>query len=454
MSADGFNVVRLGVIWAGIEPGTGGPNQAKVCTPGPYKDPGMWNQRTAEAYLSQVTAVVAELGRFHIYSLLDMHQDIWSSVFGGEGAPAWAVCTSGNPLVIYPGRWSTNYVNPAVDASFLNFFDNAVQGGLQNEYARSWRAVAERFKDDPWVVGYDPINEPLALQHSVGHAHRLYSTGLSCLDGGSDGDTNEIGSTKTLRCPSTIPKTGLIEMLLETDPHHLVFPEVDNATDNGRTLFVTKSNELSRVVYNFHAYCSQRSGRTGNPTHLTTCADAELLAMVKEEQLRPLYATPTQPGGPAIMMTEFGATSDESLAALLVGDASTVGLSWAWWSWRYYDDPTGSSDEALISSQNRYSPVIGPLTQTHAVAVAGSLLSASSGQPAGSFTLVYVTNTSIHAPTTIYISPSDYPVGYCVYASGATITSRSGAAYLSLDNQANGVTAVVRVEPGQCVGSL
>jgi endoglycosylceramidase len=454
ISEDGFNVVRVGVIWAGIEPGSGGPNQPKVCTRGPHKDPGMWNQKVADAYLQKVDAVVKELGRFHIYSLLDMHQDVWSSVFSGEGAPPWAVCTSGHPVVIYPGRWSNNYANPAVDASFSNFFTNAVQGGLQNEYQRSWVAVARHFRSSPWVVGYDPINEPLGLQFVLGHGHRHYSVGLSCLYGGSDGETQEIGSTHTLVCPPNVPKRGLIETLLETDTHHLVFPEIDNASDNGRTLYVTKAADLVRVVYNFHDYCPERSGVTGNPIDLQVCSDKELLTMAKQEQLRPLYDTPSQPGGPAIMMTEFGATSDQALASLLVSDASTLGLSWTWWAWRYYHDPTGSSAEGLINNRNVYSPVITPLTQTHVVAVAGDLLSAQSSQLIGSLTLVYSPTGTIHAPTTIYISPRSYPVGYCVYANGATITSKPGAQYLTLDNTTTDGTIVVRVEPGTCVASL
>jgi endoglycosylceramidase len=341
-----------------------------------------------------------------------------------------------------------------VDASFENFFNNSVQGGLQNEYQRSWIAVASHFRSNAWVLGYDPINEPLGLQSREGRGGRHYSVGLSCLYGGSDGQTEEIGSNHTLTCPATVPKRGLIETLLETDTHHLVFPEIDNASDDGHTLFVTKAKDLVRVVYNFHDYCPERSGVTGNPTDLRVCSDRELLTMAKQEQYRPLYDTSSQPGGPAIMMTEFGATNDQRLASLLVEDASTLGLSWIWWSWRYFNDPTGSSAEAVVDDQNHYNPVIGPLTSTHVVAVAGSLLTAQSSQLVGSLTLAYSPTASVHAPTTIYISPYDYPVGYCVYANGATITSKPGAQYLTLDNQTSDGTIVVRIEPGTCVPSL
>jgi len=457
IAALGFNVVRLGVIWAGLEPGTGGPNQPAICTPGTPHDPGMWNQQTATAYLAQVQKVVDELGRHHIYSLIDMHQDIYSSVFSGEGAPAWAVCTSGNPVVVYPGRWSNNYSNPAVDASFQNFFNNSVVGGPQNENQRAWTAVATQLRSDPWVVGYDPMNEPLSLQASrldTGDKGRVYAIGLSCLYAGSGGDAQEIGTGDTLSCPKTVPSQGLIELLLSIDPNHLVFPEIDNATDHGKTLFVATSTDLTRVVYNFHDYCPQRSGVTGNPTSLESCSDTELVQMIRQEQLRPLYKNVTQPQGPAIMMTEFGATSDPTLADMLVLDASTLGLSWAWWSWRYYDDPTGSSAEAVISAENRYSPIVGALTHTHVVAVAGSLLTAQFGQATGDFTMVYVSNTSIAAPTTIFVTPTSPKIGYCAYVKGARITSKPGAAYLTIDNTSQGATVVVRIEPGHCVSSL
>ena len=57
----------------------------------------------------------------------------------------------------------------------------------------------------------------------------------------------------------------------------------------------------------------------------------------------------------------------------------------------------------------------------------------------------------------IYISPTSYPVGYCVYVKGGTITSPPGAPYLTVDNVNNGAsgsTVIVRIEPGGCVDSF
>jgi len=153
-------------------------------------------------------------------------------------------------------------------------------------------------------------------------------------------------------------------------------------------------------------------------------------------------------------MTEFGATNDLSLAQLLVLDAGTVGLNWAWWSWRYYDDPTGSSSEAIISTpDNTYSPVVPALTDTRTVAVDGAVLAAQASQATGMYSLVYVAANK--GPTTIYVSPTAYQqTGYCTYVTGGTITSKPGAQYLTVKSGTKGSTVTVRVEPGACVPGL
>jgi hypothetical protein len=154
------------------------------------------------------------------------------------------------------------------------------------------------------------------------------------------------------------------------------------------------------------------------------------------------------------MMTEFGATSDKALAQLLIQDAATVGLNWAWWSWRYYDDPTGSSSEALLSTpQNVFCPVVNALTDTRTVAVDGSVLVAQSSPSTGMYSLVYV--AAGKGPTTIFVSPKVYQqTGYCTYVSGGKISSKTGSPYLTVASGATGETVTVRLEPGACVPGL
>jgi len=160
MRSLGFNVVRLGLEWQGLEPGSGGPNQPKVCTPGTPGDPHEFNRAVALRYLTHVRAAVALLARYGIYTLLDMHQDVYNKNFRGEGAPDWAVCTNNVPIVPKGGRWSNNYSNPTLQTAVQHFWSNDVVGDLQGNYDHVWATVADYFKNDRWVAATTPTTSP------------------------------------------------------------------------------------------------------------------------------------------------------------------------------------------------------------------------------------------------------------------------------------------------------
>jgi len=136
----GFNGVRLGVIYAGVEP-----------KPGKYDN----------AYLDHIAATERTLDKNGVFSLLDFHQDLYNEKFQGEGWPDWAVQDDGlsNPRNGFP----TNYLtNPALNRAFDHFWANDLVGGvkLQDEYAAAWQHVARTFRGSNWVLGYDVMNEP------------------------------------------------------------------------------------------------------------------------------------------------------------------------------------------------------------------------------------------------------------------------------------------------------
>ena len=37
-------------------------------------------------------------------------------------------------------------------------------GNLQGNFDLVWKTVAQYFRNDPWVVGYDPYNEPFSTE--------------------------------------------------------------------------------------------------------------------------------------------------------------------------------------------------------------------------------------------------------------------------------------------------
>jgi endoglycosylceramidase len=103
LAANGFNAMRVGVIWAAVEP-----------QPGHYDD----------GYLDSIADTVHTLAAHGIVSILDFHQDLYNEKFQGEGAPAWAVQDGGlpNPPLGFPG----NYLgNPAEWHTWDQFWANA-----------------------------------------------------------------------------------------------------------------------------------------------------------------------------------------------------------------------------------------------------------------------------------------------------------------------------------------
>ncbi|MCD7775091.1 MAG: glycoside hydrolase family 5 protein, partial [Clostridiales bacterium] len=142
LEALGINLVRLGLIWDGVEP-----------------EPGVYD----EEYLDFLSGIADKLKEHNIYFYLDMHQDLYSHVFGGDGAPAWAVISDSYKYRPAKFIWAEGYFfSKAVHRSFDHFWNNdpILGKGLQDWFADMWKHVAERFKDKENLLGYDIFNEP------------------------------------------------------------------------------------------------------------------------------------------------------------------------------------------------------------------------------------------------------------------------------------------------------
>jgi len=443
----GFDVVRLGILWQGLEPGTGGPDNPAICAPGPPSDPHLYDAATVRSYLTQVGRVVDLLGRYHIYTLLDMHQDVYNQVFRGEGAPAWAVCSDGLPLTALGGRWSTNYRNPALDAAVAHFWSNNVVGDLQGQYDRVWGAVARYFSTNPWIVGYDPYNEPFERETTL-DGSQVFATLLQCFYGGRAHPGRLDNTDAPLACPAGDPARGVIPTIEAADPHHLVFVEPDIYSSRGRPNLLGPM-PYPRLVLNFHAYCGARSPVTGDPTNVDACSDQISTAMLRRTGERSAMATSYQPGGPPLFLSEFGATSSSALLRQVTHSAELFGLGWTYWTWKSYSDPTGSADEALASPTGQLAPTAAVLGRPYAQAVAGTPVSSSFDTTSGVFQLVYVPSRS-PAPTVVFVPVVQYPGGYCTTVAGGRILSVPRAARLLLAADTGAREVDVTVTPGRC----
>jgi endoglycosylceramidase len=451
MSRLGFNVVRLGMTWSGLEPGTAAPNDPAICGAGAPTDPHQFNRAVLDDYVAHLKQTVDLLGRFHIYTILDMHQDVFNEIFEGEGAPGWAVCTNGVPSTDPPGRWSLEYGTKAAGVAFGHFWHNNVRGDLQGQYDQVWGDVAHAFKDNRWVLGYDPFNEPFSTSLiRFGDAH--FDAELECFYTG----TAHIGApshgARPLRCPKDDPTQGVVPVIEKNDPTHLIFDEPDNYASRGLPTYIGPM-DFPNLVFNVHIYCGDRSPVTGNPTDVDACADHEEHSLAVRQSDRPAMASPAQPNGPAWIVTEFGASSDPALLAPITAALDARQVSWIFWAWKYYGDPTGSADESLVMADGRLRSTAYMLSRAYPQAVAGTPLRSSFSPRTDVFDMAYVPDHSVHAPTVIFVPTQiHYRQGYCARTTGAGVTSPPGSDLLDVRNDRTGDRVTVEVTPGRCRG--
>jgi len=140
----GFTSIRLGTMWTGIEP----------------EEEGTFN----ETYVGILKDIVAGLGRHGIYSYLDMHQDVLTGTAEYWGIPPWLADKMTPPSHPYPwpmesthgfSTWACGYFSQEISNKFQQLYTNH-----KEEFANIWRTIANRFKNDPNILGYELLNEP------------------------------------------------------------------------------------------------------------------------------------------------------------------------------------------------------------------------------------------------------------------------------------------------------
>ncbi|MBD3243711.1 MAG: cellulase family glycosylhydrolase [Chitinivibrionales bacterium] len=131
----GFNIVRYLVFWEGLEP-----------TPGTIDT----------AYLNAVLLRVQWLDELGIDVVLDMHQDLYSSSFGGSGFPPWTVHGDTTDYEkVQP--WYRNYLHEEIKKSFRAFWSSE---SLRSAYCAMLEVVFAAAEPYDNIVGVDIMNEP------------------------------------------------------------------------------------------------------------------------------------------------------------------------------------------------------------------------------------------------------------------------------------------------------
>ena len=456
MAADGFDVVRLGILWEGLEPGTAPMDDPAICTPGKPRPtgPGQFNLRIFDSYMSKLTKTISLLARYGIYSLIDMHQDSMNQVFAGEGFPDWSVCTDGIKPVSYPNvpDWGLNQLDPGMSQAQGHFWNNDVVGNLQGAYDQIWSKVASYLAGNRWVIGYDPINEPFTPSILVSQDdNTAFDAKVQCFYAGRQHPGQTQAGQPITSCPTDDPETGLIPTIEKADPHHAVFYEPDTTTSGGVPNRIGPM-DLPHLVFNFHNYCYLHVPNGPEPSDYSQdCPPAEKNEFTQSAEERANDASPAQPDGPGWFLSEFGATTDASDLARIVSDADADLVGWMYWQWLRYDDPTGSHDSGLWPPGPATNSQLDALSETYAEAVAGTPTSMSFDPSTASFHLSYQANHRVSAPTVIFVPVSrHYLHGYCATVTGGHVTSGPSATHLVVQNDAATSAVHVTISAGKC----
>lgn len=168
LRAWGFNCLRLLTTWEAVE----------------HAGPGRYD----EAYLDYYAEIARLAGEHGFYVFVDFHQDAWSRMSGGSGAPGWTFEAVGLDLdrfhdadaALFSQRsrghdlphWPSNYRLPANGIMWSLFFGGRwltpgfeidglnVQDYLQGRYLGCLERMARWLAPLAHVIGFDSLNEP------------------------------------------------------------------------------------------------------------------------------------------------------------------------------------------------------------------------------------------------------------------------------------------------------
>lgn len=416
----GMNFVRLGVMWEAVE-----------------TSPGYFDQ----AYLIKMNNLINKLGQNGIWTLIDAHQDAYARHICGEGIPNFYaanltdVCsgTIGEILQLL-GKCTPfskfNYTtdpdgNPIISdcqkVSFVEYFYTPEAGdgysriyknvyNLQDRFNDFWNFTSAFFASNPYVVGYDILNEP--LQANMNTEPWVMIPGV-----------NDYINLQPLY-------KRITETIRENDDEKIIFFEpiqADLLPHLGGMVFPiglteTPGNETynDRQILNDHAYCCQGQKdicQYGEP-QLKDKEFCEELNFARVTS-RALDAKGLNVG---LIISEFGACFDSQNCVneiFSVTDACDKNLvGWAYWMFKGFGDftTTGGLLEGFYNNQTLQVGKVKALARTYALVYQGVPNLIDFNVETGEFQTNFTVKAGVNSPTIIFASQEFY------YKNGVDIT--------------------------------
>lgn len=384
---EGFNAVRLGVVFGAVMP-----------------EPGVIDQ----AYVDSIAETVDVLAHEGIFTLIDFHQDGFGPATHGNGFPEWATLTDGLPNP--PDPFPTYYItNPALQRAFDNFWANRPGPDgvpLQTHYAEALRTVASAVGGEDYVLGYDLMNEPWPGTEWT-----------ACLTGCPDLEASLIAPFAE----------RMSAAIAEVDREHLVFTE-------------------PFVLFNFGLADTSVSGfgapRSGLSYHVYATTPADDEAVMDR-------AIAASARGDALLSTEFGATNDTATWQRLTGAFDRRMLSWMMWA--YDENVVRDLKAAPTGDNLRGSTLAGivrPYAMTTNGTPTSSEFDPTTGDYDFTYATTRPDGRAADPKyrTSLVMPHRVYPNGYTVTVDGAIV--RTCSTTLVLKNLPGATTVHVRATPG------
>ena len=378
LASNGINAVRLGVLFAGVMP-----------------KPGVVDQD----YLAQIDRIVQLLADRKIWVLLDFHQDAFNERFAGEGFPDWATNDDGLPFFDL-GSFFLNDQTPAVQRAYDHFWND--DNNLWRYYSEAWVAVAKKWRDQPYLMGYDLFNEPNAGTQM-----------LTC--------ANPAG------CPVFDARMQQMYEHVRTairsvDQRNLVWFEPQflfNAISQSNFTHV----DDPAVALSWHDYaCTPAFVEGGVFPDDVDCT-------INQPRVMDNAAKQMSVMGAGGAMTEFGAEDDLADLARMTSYADDHLTGWMYWAYKLWNDPTGSNNEGLFGDDAKPSTLkqgkLDVLFHPYPQEIAGTPTTIGWDASTSTMTLTYTPKAGTGL-TDLFIPSRFYPHGYTIDVSGGRVAKTAG----------------------------
>ncbi|WP_042430820.1 cellulase family glycosylhydrolase [Streptacidiphilus anmyonensis] len=378
IAAEGFDLIRLDITWARLEPQRG------------HYD---------EAEFRKLRQLMDAADRYGLRVVVDFHQDVYGPKYGGgqDGAPLWATRDDGLPFVADPNDWFAGYFQPAVQRAFQHLYDDA---DLRRDQADFYAHVAREMRGHRSLLGYDLFNEPSGP-----------------IAGDPTDPADQIAASAALEQGRLAAMyRRLISAVRGVDPSSWIFVEPTVLVGEGIPTqlpgFADPRHGAPRIGYAPHFYDTDvENGQDWNP------ADGFVQNYVAAITAYPkAHKTPVLVGewGPP----DADRPGNTQLVAQQVAAMRQFAAGWTMWYWG-----EGNGGYTPLGPDGTPHPGDAPVFAPYARALAGTAPAESYDPATRTYTLRY--RARGHLPTRIVLPPS-------VYTDGASLAV-TGAAHARID---------------------